>query len=89
MLWSGLDNICNEPQEGRICICLPLFTVSVITRIVLDPQQELKKMSLERICETVAITAERLLCAKLAYGISSFQGQESGARYTSLISWDH
>ena len=43
MLWSGLDNICNEPKEGRICICLPLFTVYVITRIVLDPQQELKK----------------------------------------------
>lgn len=34
MLWSGLDNIYNEPQEGRICVCLPLFTVYVITRIV-------------------------------------------------------
>lgn len=88
MLWWGLGNICNELLEGRACVCLPPFTVYVITRIVLEPRVGAQEMSLEWMNETVAIIAERLLCAKLAYNISSFHRQESEAGCMSLVSQD-
>ena len=85
---SVMSLVHVDPQKGRACIFLSSFPIYVITRSLwsmVGPQET----SVEWTNEMVAVIAESLLCAKLAYCLSSFHRQKSGAGGMRLISWDH